>query len=100
MNSVNILKVWIDADNRLCIKPQTATFEYIYRSAKGVNWNADGCFLYSQPMRTMQPKEWFYHMLSAVENEYGCHLLITASSKWENVDDSVRQLILSESIKD
>lgn len=39
MKSFNICKVWIDASNRLCIKPQKVNFEQIYRSATGVQWN-------------------------------------------------------------
>ncbi len=96
MKSFKISKVWIDASNRLCIKPQKVTFEQIYRSATGVQWNFKERFLYSQSMLSILPTDWYLRILSAVESEYGCHLIITKRTKWDNIDESLKQLILEE----
>ena len=79
-DEVNIMKteaisiIWIDDSNRLCIQPATTTFEMIYRSAMGVQWNGENHYLYSQAIHSWTPVDWFHQILAAVEVEYGYHL--------------------------
>ena len=92
-----ILKIWIDKSNRLCIQSTETTFELIYRSTMGVQWNNEHLFMYSQIMGSWSPVDWFNQMLRAVEVEYGLCLFITEKTEWENIDESFKELIKAES---
>ncbi len=48
-------------------------------------WDAKERFLYSQPMRSWLPIDWFRHIISTVESEYGYRLIITKKTEWVNV---------------
>jgi len=95
MKNELISRIWVDKSNRLCIQPEKATFELIYRSAMGVQWENN--YLYSQIMRSGSPIEWFRQILRAVEVEYGHYLYITEKTEWENIDVSLKGLIEAES---
>jgi len=88
-----ISRIWVDKSNRLCIQPVETTFELIYRSAMGVQWNNENLFIYSQMMGLWTPVDWFRQILSAVEVEYGLCLYITEKTQWENIDGSFKELI-------
>ena len=96
MNKDQISRIWIDNLNRLCIEPQTATFEQIYRSAMGVHWNAPEHFLYPKSVGSWSPIEWFRQIIFAVKSEYGYQLHITEKTKWENIDAQLKQSIERE----
>ena len=91
-----ISRIWIDESNRLCIQLEKATFELIYRSAMGVEWNNEKHYLYSQIMYSWTTLKWFRQILSAVEVEYAHHLFITEKTEWENIDGSSKWLIDAE----
>lgn len=93
MNTEQIKKIWIDNSNRLCIQPQTATFELIYRSAMGVNWNTSEHYLCPTSVGSWSSIDWFHQIISALENEYGYQLCITEKTQWENIDESLKQSI-------
>lgn len=99
MKSEQILKIWIDNSNRLCIEPKTVTFELIYRSAMGVHWNASERFLHPSSVGSWPPIDWFRQIISAVKNEYGYQLIITKKTKWENIDEALKQSIEIENDK-
>ncbi len=90
--------IWIDDSNRLCIQPDTTTFEMIYRSAMGVQWNDENHYLYSQAIHSWTPVDWFHQILAAVEVEYGYRLYITEKTEWKNIDMSLKKLIERESM--
>ena len=92
-----ISRIWIDKSNRLCIQPDKITFELIYRSAMGVQWNSENHYLFSQIMISWTPVDWFRQIISAVEAEYGRHLYITEKTERENINGSFRRLIEAES---
>ena len=97
MKIESISRIWVDKSNRLCIQPEKTTFEFIYRSAMGVQWNNENHYFYSQIMRSWNPVDWFRQILSAVEVEYGYFLYITEKTEWENIDEFFKGLIEAES---
>ncbi len=97
MKNELISRIWVDKSNRLCIQPEKATFELIYRNATGVQWNNENNCLYSQIMRSWSPIDWFRQIISAVEVEYGHCLYTTEKTEWENIDTSFKGLIEAES---
>lgn len=97
MKTEPISKIWVDYTNRLCIQAHNTTFEMIYRSAVGVQWNDENHYLYSQIMRSRNPLDWFRQILGAVEVEYGYILYITEKTEWKNIDGTFKRLIETES---
>jgi hypothetical protein len=55
MTTDKIIEIGIDDQQRLYIKPEKQTFEYIYRTAAEVGWDNKERFLYSP-----KPREWSY----------------------------------------
>lgn len=51
MNIDVITEIGIDSQEKLCIKPKTARFDLIYKTATEVHWDASGLFLFSKPKR-------------------------------------------------
>jgi hypothetical protein len=99
MDSNPIVKIWINDTGKLCVQPESVKFEYIYRSAMGVQWNSSESYLYPPITGSWAPNEWFRQILAAVKNEYGCKLYINPETKWVNVDESVKLSIESENSK-
>ena len=98
MKTEAISVIWIDDCNRLCIQPDATTFEMIYGSAMGVNWNHQNHYLYSQVMNSWTPIDWFRQILAAVQSEYEYHLYTTEKTEWKNIDKSLVNLIKAESV--
>jgi hypothetical protein len=76
MKIENISKISIDQDGRLIIMPEKETFEYIYRSASGTNWNNENKYLFSQIPHEWSIIKWFSHMIQIVILEYHITLKI------------------------
>ncbi len=89
MDTEEIKKIWIDKSNRLCIQPQTVTFEMIYRSAMGVYWDASKNCLYPLSVGSWSPSQWYHQIVSAVKDEYKYQLCITNITQWENIDETI-----------
>ena len=96
MNSDVIKKMWIDNTGSLCIQPVSERFEYIYRSAMGIDWNSSEGFLYPRIIGAWQPADWFRQILAAVRNEYYCDLHLTLETNWTDIDTETRRAIESE----
>jgi hypothetical protein len=95
MTSDNIAEIRVDATERLCVVPQSKSFPYIYRAAMEVQWDDKARHLYSPKPREWSYAQWFRQIIAAVKQEYGCTLVITASTRWQNIDDSLKTMITS-----
>jgi|LSQX01.1.fsa_nt_gb hypothetical protein len=96
MNSDVIKEIWIDSAGSICVKPKSKRFEYIYRSAMGIDWNSTEGFLFPRLLGSWSPADWFRQILAAVRNEYEFELFITPETEWINIDKSTREAIESE----
>jgi hypothetical protein len=38
---------------------------------------------------------WFQQIIAAVKGEYGCTLVITPKTRWKNIDESLKIMIIS-----
>jgi len=94
MNIEEIKKIWLDKSNRLCIQPQTITFDMIYRSAMGVYWDVSEHYLYPSSVGSWSPGEWYHQIISAVKDEYNYQLYITSNTQWENINEPLKQSII------
>lgn len=94
MNSEAITLIRIDEKNRICITPKETDFQYIYRAAMEVHWDGSGKFLHSPVPREWSHLQWFKQIIGAARDEYGCQLLVTDQTAWENVPDTTKEEIL------
>jgi len=91
----NIKEIKIDDFGRFCLYPENAQFDYIYRAAAEVNWDAKDLFLYSPKPREWSYFNWYLQIIAAVRNEYGYILMVTENTKWTNIADDSKQLIIA-----
>ena len=94
MTHDNIAEVEIDEVGHLRIRPELATFPYIYREAIEVSWHQEDKVLYSPKPRDWHYGRWFEQILSAA-SEQGCKLSLTTDTKWRNVDEQIKEEILN-----
>lgn len=89
----NIIEIGIDNQERLFIRPERQTFEFIWRAAAEVGWDAKGKFLYSPKPREWSYFMWYRHIVDAVNAEYGCRLHWTDKTQWTNIADNLKEQI-------
>jgi hypothetical protein len=56
---------------------------------------ASGQHPYSPPPKEWSYLRWFQQIVAAVKGEYGRTLVITAATRWQNIDDSLNMTISS-----
>ena len=89
MTTDSIAEVGIDEQERLYIRPSTATFPYIYREAVEVHWEPNRHHLHSPKPREWTYMQWFQHIIGAAALQ-SFDLRITDSTVWTNIPDSLR----------
>lgn len=83
----------IDPAGKLHVVPSTHAFRYVYREAMEVHWDVARRSLYSPMPREWSYSRWFGQILAAARAQ-GCELQLTASTKWLNIDTSVKAELL------
>jgi hypothetical protein len=89
VESDSILEVGIDAEERLFVRPASATFPYIYREAMEVHWDAAGRRLHSPKPREWTYPRWFQQIVNAAA-EQSCELRLTPSTAWVDIPAATR----------
>jgi hypothetical protein len=82
----------IDEAGRLCVRPASARFPFIWREAMEVHWDTQGNFLYSPKPREWSYADWFRQILAAAR-EQAYVLQITDSTEWRNIPPALRREI-------
>lgn len=95
MRSEPIAEIAIDAQGRLCVRPESAEFPFIHRAAMQVGWDAAGRYLFSPPPKDWTPADWFRHILAAARQEYGVALVVTERTSWRGLGPGERDAMLS-----
>jgi hypothetical protein len=95
MKKDDIAEIQIDATGRLCVVPQSNSFPHVFRAGMEVHWDDRGKYLYSPQPREWSYTRWFQQIIAAVKGEYGCTLVITPATQWQNIDDSLKRTISS-----
>lgn len=96
MKQDHIVEVGIDQDARLFVRPEQGAYEYIYRTAAEVRWNASTGVLHTLAPRDMSYLNWFRQIWLAVAGEYGVDLAITDRTRWSAIPDDLRLEIESD----
>lgn len=89
----NILEIGIDSLERLFIKPEREKFSLIYRTATEVHWDERENFLYSPKPREWTYFDWYRQIVSVVEIEFNCRLLLTGITHWTNIPNELKKQI-------
>lgn len=95
MHTDTIAAIGIDDQGRLWVKPDTATFPYIYREAMEVNWDAEHHYLYGPKPREWSHFDWYKQIISAARNR-GTDLRVGPATQWIEIDTDLRLAIMSE----
>lgn len=92
MQTDRIASLGIDDDGALWVRPATTTFPYIYREAKGVEWDAEQRRLRSPKPREWSYVDWFVRIKDAAR-EQGVELAVEGATSWSNVPADLRRAI-------
>jgi len=88
MRQVPIQRMHLDANGRLRLQPDELPdggYEWIYRDASSVRWDADKQELYMLEVPGFTPEREFNQIISAVQREYGQNLLLTDSTVFAGI---------------
>jgi len=94
MTTDNIGAIGINEAGQLFIKPETACFALIWRSATEVHWNDKEGYLFSPKPREWSYLDWYKHIIGVVKDEYGYKLIVTSNTNWLSVPDDLQQQII------
>ena len=83
MTTDSIAEVGIDEQQRLYVRPSTATFPYIYREAVDVHWEPKRHYLHSPVPRDWTYLQWFQHIIGAAALQ-SYDLRLTPSTVWSS----------------
>ena len=89
MRNDKIIKIEIDESGRLLITPESERFTMNYRSASEVHWDFEKNSLYSPKPREWTYLDWFKNILSVVEIDYNCKLIINDLTEFINLPESL-----------
>ena len=67
------------------------SYQYIYREAAEVYWDADEKGFKAPAPRTWDHHKWFLHIEQLVASSLGVDLLLTEETGWENVPTELRE---------
>ena len=95
MRTDTIAEVGIDDNERLYVRPSTASFDYIYRAAMEVSWDTSCRQLFSPKPREWTYVMWFVQILAAAKGEYGTQLDLTPDTVWTNIPESIKSEIMA-----
>ena len=92
MATDDIAEIGIDDEQRLFVRPATATFPHIYREALDVHWDAARRHLHSPMPREWTHLQWFQHIIGAAAI-HSHDLRITPATLWTNIPAGLRDEI-------
>lgn len=90
MAQETIAEVGIDEVGRLYVRPTSTSFDFFYRAAMEVNWDAATRRLFSPKPREWTYLDWFKQIIAAAADEYGTALRVTPDTAWTNIPAGLR----------
>ena len=93
-----IEKIIVNQNGTLSIQPKGRSFDMIYRSAMGVDWDAKELCLTHNPSEDWNAFLWYLQILDAVKSEYGVVLKLSPETSFVNIDDDTISRIKSSQI--
>lgn len=68
--------------------PGNPTYEYVYRAAAGVYWDATMRGFKSTPMRKQSASWWYSHIVAVVRSELDIELKLGSDVEWRNLSEA------------
>ena len=94
---VFIEKIYVDNNQILFVKPKSYSFDKVYRSALGVNWDENKrCLYQAHTSREWGILRWFKQILLAAKSEYGITLKVCSDTIYENIGSELKKSIEDE----
>lgn len=93
MNIEGISEIRIE-NNHIFVKPNRQSFEFIWRDASGVHWDPNHKALFNKEMKKLNHVDWFLQIIYSILSEYNYFLLITKKTKWINVSNDIKKMII------
>jgi hypothetical protein len=91
-----IARIEIDAEGRLHVIPESASFPFIWREAMEVHWDEARQSLYAPPPRSWSRGRWLRQILDAAR-EQGWTLSVTGETAWAGVAPEEKAELLEAS---
>ena len=92
-----ILEIGIDDEGKLWVRPQSVSFDMIFRSGMEVHWDGERKRLFSPKPREWTYLRWFEQIVAAAADEYGVSLKLTPTTVWRNVPEDLKDAIQTSS---
>ena len=92
MKTDTIKEIGIDKEERLYVKPSSASFPMIYREAIEVHWDKNSQCLYGAKPRKWSYSDWYKQIISGASMQ-GTNLKLYSSTQWVNVPTELQQEI-------
>ena len=92
----NIIEIGIDDKLGIYIKPETAKFPFIWRSASGVHWDDRKNILCTTNQSGWTHLQWYKQIIGAVLDEYGYQFSLTDKTIWNNIPEDLKRSIIEE----
>ena len=90
----DIIEIGIDEKFGIYVKPETAKFPYIWRSASGVHWDDKKNILCTTNQSGWTHLQWYKQIIGAVRDEYGNELVLTNKVIWTNIPEDLKRSII------
>jgi hypothetical protein len=96
MRKDKILRIEIDFEGKLLIRPEESKFPMIYRTAAEIHWDADKNSVYSPAPREWTYLKWFKHIVDTIEKDADIQLQLTDQTDWVNIPPDLKNAIFEE----
>ena len=95
MCTLDVSEIWIEEEGRLLARlaDESLDLTHIYRTASGVNWDAQARALCSPVPRDWSHADWFVRIVKDVRSEYGIDLILVESTVWRDIPADTRTSI-------
>ncbi len=93
MDSDTVEEIGIDSEERLYLRPSTASFPFIYREAMEVHWCEKNNLLNSPKPREWSYFDWYMQIIKAAK-EQGYIFKVTDKTRWVNIPEKLKNEIL------
>ena len=94
MHEDEIVEVGIDDQERLYVRPRATCFDFIYREAMEIHWDAERKVLFAPKPREWTYLQWFNQIIAAAAGgEHRTRLRLTPTTAWSKVPETLRSAV-------
>ena len=102
MAKIDIATVRLDSNGMAVVSPEKSdqwkSFSYIWRDASFVRWNDDASEFYIDSSGRFDALTSYIRICNAAKNECGVKLQLTNNTKFIDLTDDIRDLILNSQV--